>query len=324
VRAVVVERFGAPEVLVVRDVPEPAAGPGVVVVDVRAAGVNFPDLLVVGGTYQILPPLPFTPGKEIAGVVREVGAGVTGLEPGRRVLAQLEHGGYQERVAVPATQVVPIHDGIGFPEAAAFGLVHVTAHFALVRRARLQPGETVLVTGAGGGVGAAAVQLAKAFGAHVIAAVKDASRVGSARDLGADHVLPADPAALRDRVRDLTDGRGADVVLEAVGGDVFRAALRATAWEGRLVVIGFASGEIPEIKAGHVLVKNISVLGLQVSDYRDREPAVVHEVLAELLRLHADGLLRAPVAAVHPLEHAAKALDELRAGAVGGRLVLTT
>jgi NADPH:quinone reductase len=323
VRAVVVERFGAPEVLVVRDVPPPEAGPGEVVVDVRAAGVNYPDLLVVGGTYQILPPLPFTPGKEIAGVVREVGAGVSGLGPGQRVLAQVEHGGYQERVAVPAAHVVPIHDGIGFPEAAAFGLVHLTAHVALVRRARLQPGETVLVTGAGGGVGAAGVQLAKAFGARVIAVVKDASRVAAAGDLGADHVLPADPAGLRDAVRDLTGGRGADVVLEAVGGDVFRAALRATAWEGRLVVIGFASGEIPEIKAGHLLVKNISVLGLQVSDYRDREPTAVREVLAELLRLHAEGRLRAPVAATFPLEHAARALAELRAGAVGGRLVLT-
>ena len=322
-RAVVVERFGAPEVLVVRDVPPPAAGPGEVVVDVHAAGVNYPDLLVVGGAYQFLPPLPFTPGKEVAGVVGEVGAGVSGLEPGQRVLAQVEHGGYQERLAVPAAQVVPIHDDIGFPEAAAFGLVHLTSHFALVRRARLQPGETVLVTGAGGGVGAAGVQLAKAFGARVIAVVRDGSGVAAAHALGADHVLPVDPAGLRDRVRDLTGGRGADVVLESVGGEVFRAALRATAWEGRIVVIGFASGEIPEIKAGHVLVKNISVLGLQVSDYRDREPGAVREVLAELLQLHADGRLRVPLAATFPLEDAAKALDALRAGAVGGRIALT-
>jgi NADPH:quinone reductase len=267
--------------------------------------------------------LPFTPGKEVAGVVREVGAGVSALEPGQRVLAQVEHGGYQERLAVPAAQVVPIHEGIGFPEAASFGLVHLTAHVGLVRRARLQPGETVLVTGAGGGVGSAGVQLAKAFGARVIAVVRDGSGVAAARALGADHVLTADPAGLRDQVRDLTDGRGVDVVLESVGGEVFRAALRVTAWEGRIVVIGFASGEIPEIKAGHVLVKNISVVGLQVSDYRDREPAATREVLADLLRLHADGRLRVPLAATFPLEDATKALDALRAGAVGGRIALT-
>jgi NADPH2:quinone reductase len=324
VRAVVVEKFGAPNVLVVRDVTQPVPGPGEVLVDVHAAGVNFPDLLVVGGSYQILPPLPFTPGKEIAGVISELGTAVTGLRPGQRVMAQLEHGGYQQRVAVPAAQVVPIHDGIDFTEAAAFGLGYLTAHFALVRRAHLKPGDTVLVTGAGGGVGSAAVQLAKALGARVIAVVKDEARAGLARDLGADHVLGADPATLRDRVKELTGGRGADVVVEMVGGEVFRAALRATAWEGRLVVIGFASGDIPEVRAGHVLVKNISIVGLQVSDYRDREPAAVREVLTDLLRLHAAGRLRTPVAGTFPLADAARALELIRSGAVNGKLVLTT
>ncbi|HYH31734.1 MAG TPA: NADPH:quinone oxidoreductase family protein [Pseudonocardia sp.] len=328
-RAVVVESFGGPEVLVVRDLPPPVPDAGEVVVDVHAAGVNFPDLLVVGGTYQILPPLPFSPGKEVAGIVRELGAGVTGLHPGQRVVAQLEHGGYRECVAVPAAQVVPVPDGVDLVEAAASGLVELTAHFALVRRAGLRPGETVLVTGAGGGVGRAAVQIAKALGARVLAAVRPGARAvddpadDPADHPGADHVLAVEPAQLRDRVRDLTGGRGADVVLESVGGDVFRAALRATAWEGRVVVIGFASGAIPEVKAGHLLVKNVSVLGLQVSDYRDREPAAVREVLEQLLRWHADGTLRTRVAGTHRFEDAARALDAVRVGGTGGRIVLT-
>ncbi|HWL97619.1 MAG TPA: NADPH:quinone oxidoreductase family protein [Nocardioidaceae bacterium] len=321
-RAAVVKEFGPPESLQLAEMPDPEAGPGTVVVEVTAAGVNFPDVLVVAGTYQILPPRPFSPGKEVAGTVRAVGAGVTGLAVGDRVLAQVEYGGYAECVVVSACQVVPLPDEVPAIEAAAVGLTGLTAHVALQRRARLRPGETVLVTGAGGGVGAAGVQLAKAWGATVLAVARDEERAAVAADQGADHVLVAGPM-LRDDVRRLTDGRGADVVLETVGGDVFTQVLRATAWEGRVVVIGFASGDLPTVKAGLLLVKNIGVLGLQVSDYRDREPETVRDALAELLALRAAGRYSVPVARTYPLAEAGAALADVQRGGLTGRVVLT-
>lgn len=320
-KAAVIESFGGPEVLVVREVAVPTPDAGEVVVEVSAAGVNFPDLLVVEGSYQNLPELPFSPGKEIAGIVCEVGPGVERTKPGDRVMAQIEYGGYAERVTVPEAQLVPLTDDIPFTDAAAFGLGYITAHFALVRRARVRPGETVLVTGAGGGVGLAGVQLAKALGATVIAATRDGNRARLAKELGADHIVTPGPQ-MRDEVRELTGGRGADVVLELVGGDVFAAALRATAWEGRLVVIGFASGDLPVVKAGHVLVKNIAVMGLQVSDYRDREPESVRSALESMLELYREGRLRVHVHRTYPLEAAGEALRALRSGAVLGKVVL--
>jgi NADPH:quinone reductase-like Zn-dependent oxidoreductase len=319
-KAMRVETFGAP--LVLTELPRPAPAAGQVVIDVAVAGVNFPDLLVVDGTYQILPTLPFSPGKEVAGVVSALGAGVRGIAVGDRVLAQVEYGGYTEAIAVPATNVVALPDGVSFAQAAACGLGYLTAHFALVRRARWASGETVLVTGAGGGVGSGAVGLAKAMGATVIAVAQDDARAALATDQGADHVLRSDSADLRDRIRDLTGGRGVDVVVETVGGEVFAAALRATAWEGRVVVIGFASGDIPTVKAGHVLVKNIAVLGLQVSDYRDREPESVRVALSDILDLMAAGRLTVPIAATYPLEKAGDALAAVRAGTAIGKVVL--
>ena len=320
-RAALIECFGGPEVLVVREVPEPTPGAGEVLVEVSAAGVNFPDLLVVEGSYQILPELPFSPGKEIAGIVRAVGPGVERTNPGDRVMAQIEYGGYAERVTVPEAQLVPLSDDIPFTDAAAFGLGYITAHFALVRRAHVQPGETVLVTGAGGGVGLAGVQLAKALGATVIAATRDGARAKLAKELGADYVVAPGPQ-MRHEIRELTGGRGADVVLELVGGDVFAAAMRSTAWEGRIVVIGFASGDVPVIKAGHVLVKNVAVIGLQVSDYRDREPESVRAALEQMLGLYREGRLRVHVDRTYPLEAAGEALRAVRSGAVSGKVVL--
>lgn len=321
-RAAVVETFGPPENLVTGEVADPVAGEGDVLIEVAAAGVNFPDVLVVAGSYQVLPERPFSPGKEVAGTVRAVGAGVDTFRAGDRVLAQIEHGGYAELVAVPEPQVVPLPDRVPFTDAAAFGLGAITAHFALVRRARLQEGETVLVTGAGGGVGSAGVQIAKALGATVVAVAQDEERAGLAREQGADHVLLAGPT-LRDEVLALTGGRGADVVLELVGGEVFAHSLRATAWEGRLVVIGFASGDLPLIKAGHILVKNLAVMGLQVSDYRDREPESVRKSIEHMLELYLDGRLTVPIAATYPLEEAGRALAAVQTGGLKGKVVLT-
>lgn len=321
-KAALVERFGPPGSLITRMVADPVPGRGEVLVEVAAAGVNFPDVLVVAGTYQILPERPFSPGKEVAGRVRAVGPGVDRIGVGDRVLAQIEYGGYAELVLALEPQVVSIPDGMPFPEAAALGLAAITAHFALVRRANLRPGETVLVTGAGGGVGSAGVQIAKALGAIVIAVARDEERAALAEEQGADQVLVAGPS-LRDQVMTLTEGRGANVVLESVGGEVFAQALRCTAWEGRLVVIGFASGDLPTIKAGHLLVKNLAVMGIQVSDYRDREPDVVRQVVEELLELHVQGRLTVPIDRTYPLEEAAAALAAVDAGGLRGRVVLT-
>jgi NADPH2:quinone reductase len=320
-RAALVEDFGPPESLVTGELPDPVAGEGEVLIEVAAAGVNFPDILVVAGSYQILPERPFSPGKEVAGTVRAVGAGVDTFAVGDRVLAQVEHGGYAELVAVPEPQVVALPDGVPFTDAAAFGLGAITAHFALVRRAQLKAGEVVLVTGAGGGVGSAGVQIAKALGATVIAVAQDEARAALAKEQGADHVLLAG-SPLKDEVFALTDGHGADVVLELVGGDVFAQSLRATAWEGRLVVIGFASGDLPVVKAGHILVKNLAVMGLQVSDYRDREPGSVRAAIEHMLELYLEGRLSVPVARTYPLEAAGEALEAVRSGAVTGKVVL--
>jgi NADPH2:quinone reductase len=322
-RAALVEDFGPPKSLVTGELPDPVAGEGEVLIEVAAAGVNFPDILVVAGSYQILPERPFSPGKEVAGTVRAVGAGVDTFAVGDRVLAQVEHGGYAELVAVPEPQVVALPDGVPFTDAAAFGLGTITAHFALVRRAQLQAGEVVLVTGAGGGVGSAGVQIAKALGATVIAVAQDETRAALAKEQGADHVLLAG-GALKDEVFALTGGHGADVVLEMVGGDVFAQALRATAWQGRLVVIGFASGDLPVVKAGHILVKNLAVMGLQVSDYRDREPESVRQAIEHMLELYLEGRLTVPVARTYPLEGAGEALEAVRSGAVTGKVVLVT
>jgi NADPH2:quinone reductase len=295
-----------------------------VLIDVEACGVNFPDLLVVQGKYQTLPELPFSPGKEVAGRISAVGTDVTSLAVGTRVMAQLEYGGFREQAVAPAVNCCPIPDELRGPEAAGFGLVFVTAYLGLVRRAHVQAGEAVLVTGAGGGIGSAGVQLAKALGARVLAVAETGAQRELALSQGADHVFDADPALLRDRVMDVTDGRGADVILEAVGGDIFTACMRSIAWEGRIVVIGFASGGIPQIHAGHVLVKNMAVLGLQSSDYRDRDPAVLRETQEALLKLYVDGAIRVDVSATYPLEAAGEALLAFERGQVRGKLVLTT
>lgn len=324
VRAMLVEEFGGPEGLTLATVEEPEPGPGEVLIGVRAVGVNFPDLLVIGGTYQILPEPPFSPGKEVAGVVERVGEGVTGFEAGDRVMAQMEYGGYGEKVAAKADYAAHVPPGMGFEEAAAFGLVYLTAYFGLVRRARLESGEIVLVTGAAGGVGLAGVQLAKALGAEVIAVGSTEEKRALALEMGADHAIETDPETLKERVRKSTGGRGADVILEQVGGDLFDACLRAIAWEGRLVIVGFAGGRIPTIKAGHVLVKNIDVIGLQSSDYREKEPGALRAAYEALLDLYAQGLIGAHVSATYPLERAAEALEGVRSGRALGKVVLTT
>jgi len=320
-KAVVLDEFGSPEVLAVREIDDPRPTPRDVVIDVVASAVNFPDVLVVAGTYQILPELPFTPGKEVAGVISELGSAVTGLAVGDRVTAQLENGGYAQRVAVPQELVVAVPDDVPLDVAATTGLVYTTAAYALRQRAGLRAGETVLVTGATGGVGTAAVQLAKAWGATVIA-VATADRAELLKEQGADHVVAPDPKTLRDEVRSVTGGRGVDIAIEAIGGDLFSQVVRSMAWEGRIVVVGFASGEVPSIKTGHLLVKNIGVSGLQVSDYRERDPQGYRDVIAEVLELVRLGRVDVPIVARFPLDEAHLALGGLADRTIRGRIIL--
>lgn len=327
-KAVVLAQYGVFESLSLQELPTPEAGPGQVLVDVRSAGVNFPDLLVIAGTYQSLPKLPFTPGKECAGIVARVGAGVTSLRPGDRVMAQIGHGAFAEQVVVSEINCQKIPDEMSFEHAAALNLTYLTAHLALIERAQVQPGEVVLVTGAAGGVGLAAVQVAKAYGATVLAAVSTPEKAAAARANGADHIIdvsvPDLRNGLREQVRAATGGHGADVIIDQVGGDVFDASLRAVAWCARVVIIGFASGRIPEIKAGHILVKNISVMGMHIADYRDRTPEKFRRTREQLFDLYRAGSIRPHIMAAYPLADYAAALDAIRSRQVIGKVVLTT
>jgi len=316
-RAIIVRQHGGAESAQLGDAPEPVAGPGELLIDVRAVAVNFVDTLVISGGYQFLPPLPFIPGKCPAGVV--VGAGT-------RVLALAEAGGYAERVACRAELCFRLPDAMSFTEAASFSLVYDTSWFALRDRARIVQGETVLVLGASGGVGFASVQLAKAMGARVLAGVARMEKAPSVLAAGADVVIdlaaPNLRESLREQVYAATDGAGADIILDPVGGDVFDAAIRALAWRGRMVVIGFAAGRIPTIKANYLLVKNIEVSGLQVSDYRKRRLDQLIACYYELFDLWSIGKLQPPVIEEFPLAEAATALSRVETRAAKGRVVL--
>jgi NADPH2:quinone reductase len=325
-RAVVVDEFGPPERLRVAEVPPPWPGPGEVMVEVHAAPVNYVDLLVVGGTYQFLPARPFIPGKGPAGVVTALGPGVAVPRVGERVVAMAEEGGYAEAVTVRADQCYRLPPRMSFAEAASLSLVYDTAWIALRERARLAPGETALVLGALGGVGRAAVQLARAIGARVLAGISRPERAATVLAAGADAVIDLSREnlreTLREQVRAATGGRGADVILDPLGGEVFGAALRALAWCGRLVVIGFAAGPIPTVRANYLLLKNIEVSGLQVSDYRKRRPARMAACFAEIFTLYEESRIEPAPAQVFPLDKAGEALAALRDRRLAGRAML--
>jgi NADPH:quinone reductase len=288
--------------------------------------VNYVDLLMVGGTYQFLPRLPFIPGKGPAGIVTALGRDVTNLNLGDRVLAMAEEGGYAETVALRADQCNPLPAVMSFTEAASLSLVYDTAWFALRERGRLEPGESVLVLGASGGVGRAAVQLAHAMGARVLAGISRPERAADVQAAGADHVIDLSSNDLHDSLRKqvyaATEGNGADVILDPLGGVIFEAAVRALAWRGRLVVIGFAAGAIPSIKTNYLLLKNIEISGLQISDYRKRRPEQVALCFAEIFSLYEQGKLKPAPTTLFPLEEAGAALAAVRDRKLAGRAVL--
>jgi len=312
-----------PVELRVSEIPAPQAGPGGLQIEVRAAGCNFFDTLIVQGKYQVRPAFPFTPGGEIAGVVREVGAGVEGFAVGDRVLAGTQIGGFAETAVVSASSAHRLPDGMSFEEGAAVPIIYPTSYAALVYRANLKAGETLLVHAAVGGVGSAALQIGKALGARVIATVGGAEKADLARDLGADEVIDYRAEDFAARVSEITGGRGADVIYDPVGGDVFDRSLKCIAWNGRLVVVGFASGRIPEVKANRILLKNIAVTGVHWGAYLIHEPARVPETFARIFALYRDGLIKPLIYKTYSLEDLPSALAELASRKTHGKLIIT-
>lgn len=317
-RAFVVNDHGtAPKV---EDVPQPTPGPGQVLVRIHACGVNFGDLLIVKGTYQDTPALPFTLGMEIAGVVEAHGDGVSAPAIGTRVAVFEGAGGMAEAGVFSAERCVEIPDAMPFEEAAGFIVAYGTSHLALTDRARLQKGERLLVLGAAGGVGLTAVELGAAMGAEVIAVARGPEKLAVAKAAGATHVLDSETVDLRAEVKALG---GADVVYDAVGGDGFKAAMRATNPGGRIIVIGFASGDVPQIPANHLLVKNIDAIGFYWGGYLKWAPERLAGSLAALMGMYEAGQLKPHIGATRPLEQAGEALELLRSRKVAGKVVVT-
>lgn len=323
-RAVLCDRFGPPETLRVEDIAAPPLAAGQVRIAVAAAGVNFADILMVAGKYQEKAPFPFVPGFEIAGTVRETAPDVSGLKIGDRVIGVCDRGGYADEAICAAHEVFALPEGMDFVTAAGFPVAYGTSEIALQRRGNLRPGETLLVLGAAGGVGLAAVEIGKAMGARVIAAARGADKLALARAHGADETIDYVAEDLRARIKDLTRGAGADVVLDPVGGDAFDAALRATAWEGRILAIGFAAGRIPEIPANLLLVKNIAATGVFWGAYRKRDPGALRESFARLFAWRREGKLKPHVSHRLPLARAAEAMQLLIDRKATGKVVLET
>lgn len=322
-KAALCRRYGGPEVLELSEVADPQPGPGQVVIDVEACAINFPDLLMLENKYQFKPPLPFSPGGEVAGVVSAVGPGVEGARMGERVVASCGWGGLAERVAVGSSQMIPLPGD--FPPEQACGLLYAygTAQHALVDRARIQPGETLLVLGAAGGVGLAAVELGTLLGATVIAAASSEEKLALCREHGAAMTVNYSAQDLKATVRELTGGFGADVVYDPVGGPYSEPALRAMAWDGRFLVIGFAAGEIPRIPLNLVLLRGCSVVGVFWGSFTQRFPDRHQDNVAQLLSWWREGQLRPHVSATFPLEQASEALRELAERRALGKVVVT-
>ena len=318
----IVRELGGPGSLEREDLAVPSADPGQVVIEVRAIGCNFFDILITQGKYQVRPPLPFSPGAEVAGTVREVGEGVTGLSVGDRVGAFLEYGAFSSTVVAPPERIFAMPPQMTFEEAAAFGLVYQTSYVGLVRRAKLREGETLLVHAAAGGVGLAAVQIGVALGARVIGTASTRDKLDLVKRNGADAVINYRDEDWVARVKELTDGRGADVIYDPVGGDTFDLSTKCIAFEGRILVIGFASGRIPSAKMNRVLVKNFSLVGLHWGLYFEKNPQVLQDTQEALARLYAAGKVKPVVSGTYPLNDAKAALDALGARKTTGKIVL--
>jgi len=321
-KAVLCKQYGPPESLVVEELPSPQPGPGEVVVRVRAASLNFPDVLIIQNKYQFKPPLPFSPGSELSGIVKDVGPGVSGFKPGDHVLAFTTYGAFAEEVRVEAARLVPMPRGMEFEAAAAFLLAYGTSEHALSDRAALRAGETLLVLGAAGGVGLAAVEIGKAIGARVIACASSEEKLAVCRQHGADATIDYARQDLREGIRALTGGTGPDVIYDAVGGPYTEPAFRSIAWRGRHLVVGFAAGEIPKLPLNLALLKGASVVGVFWGDFVRREPRQFASTLERLGRWYEEGRLHPHISRTFELAQAPEALKLMAARQVTGKVVL--
>jgi NADPH2:quinone reductase len=322
-RALVCKEWGPPSSLVVAEVPDPVAGENEAIVRVHAAGVNFPDTLIIQNKYQFKPERPFSPGGECAGVVESVGAKVGHVKPGDRVIAFASYGAFAEKLRCDARTLVPMPASLDFVTASAFVMAYGTSYHALVDRGALAAGETLLVLGASGGVGLAAIEIGKALGARVIACASSADKLAICREHGADETIDYEREDLKERVKALTGGKGVDVVYDPVGGRYTEAALRSTGWRGRLLVVGFAAGDIPQIPGNLPLLKGASVVGVFWGDFARREPGKLLGDLRQLLLWLHEKKLRPRIAETFPLERGAEALTALMERRVSGKLVIT-
>ncbi|MDB5948197.1 MAG: NADPH:quinone oxidoreductase [Massilia sp.] len=321
-KAVVCKAWGLPDSLEVQELPGLVAGPGQVVIDVKAAGVNFPDVLIIQGKYQVRPELPFTPGGEISGVISAVGADVAGLNVGDKVIAFTGQGGFAQQVVAPAQAVMPMPPGMDFDLAAAITLTYGTSHHAIADRAALMPGETMLVLGAAGGVGLAAVEIGKALGARVIAAASSDDKLAVCRQHGADATINYTTEDLREAIKAATGGKGPDVIYDPVGGAYTEAAFRAIGWRGRYLVVGFANGEIPKLPLNLMLLKGASLVGVFWGEFAKREPKANLAAMRQLLGWLAEGKIRPRISARYALDDTARALEDMAARRVTGKVVI--
>ncbi len=323
-KALLCKQYGPPETLVLDDLPDLQAGPGEVVINVHAASANFPDTLIIQDKYQFKPALPFAPGGEVAGTIAALGEGVTGHALGDRVIGACGWGGFAEQVRVQAAKLQRLPAGVAMDLGAALVVTYGTTHYALVERAHLQPGETLLVLGAAGGTGLAAIELGKLMGARVIAAASSDEKLALCRQLGADETINYASEDLRARLRELTGGRGVDVVYDPVGGAYSEPALRSMAWNGRFLVIGFTAGEIPKLALNLTLLKGCAIVGVFYGAFSVHEPARYQALMDELLGWLGAGRIKPLVTAHYPLEDGAQALRDLLDRRATGKIVITT
>lgn len=321
-KAVLCKAFGPADTLVVEDVSSPEIKKNEVLLDVHAAGINFPDTLIIEGKYQFKPPFPFSPGGEASGVISAVGEKVSHLKVGDRVMALTGWGSCAEQIAVPAYNILPMPDAMDFTTAAAFSMTYGTAIHALKQRGALQAGETLLVLGASGGVGLAAIEIGKVMGARVIAAASSAEKLEVARQAGADELINYQDEDVRERLKTLTKGQGVDVVIDPVGGDLFETVFRSIAWNGRMLVIGFASGTIPSLPANLPLLKGAAVIGVFWGSFAQRQPQDNVANFQQLFAWYAEGKLKPLVSQTFALEDTAQAINTLAARKAVGKLVI--
>ena len=321
-KAIVCNTWGMPDTLNLEDLPDVVPAAGQIAIQIQAAGVNFPDVLIIQNKYQVKPPLPFTPGGELAGTVRAVGEGVQKFKVGDRVIAFVGQGAFAQQIAVPVEAVMPMPAGMDFDVAAAITLTYGTSHHAVVDRAQLKAGETMLVLGAAGGVGLAAIDIGKALGARVIAAASTDEKLAVCKDHGADVLINYATEDLREAIKRATDGKGPDVIYDPVGGVYAEPAFRSIAWRGRYLVVGFANGEIPKLPLNLTLLKGASLVGVFWGEYARREPAANMAAMGQLMGWLASGKIRPHISARYALADTAQALNDMAARKVTGKVVI--